>query len=281
MIRNQKILNNVVQRHILKQATLDAIRESKKYKTANARYMREQISVAVLEVIANQMFLKTAFISNLTGLYEKAKNTLKGIYENLQKGDLKAVLSNFMELPDYKKTFEAWLKNLIESIPFINILYKVSKLEYKKLQEWLEELYEKLPEKLQKGLEKLKSISVNIKTFIGEIWGMLKEKIKETDSKIINIVIFLMFLGIQYKLDANLTEHKEVSYIKGIKGEIPSADLLEDLSGDKIADFIQVLLEDVINLGDLLKYKTLPFQIFFLYQEGYLDQELKILRLKK
>jgi len=285
----QVLINNVVKRHIIRLASIDAIRESKKYKTASAGYVRSEITPEVLEVLGNHLFYKTAFIKDITSLYENTKNSLIHIYEEIQKKpnkweeikktlnlDPKNIGSMLMDLPNFKSNFGKWLESVIKDIPFLNILYKVSKLEYTQAKQWLENLYDKLPAQIQQGIDKLKNMATSVKDWLGKIWNLLKEKIKQTDNKAVNIAVFLVYLGISRKLDDDTFEKKNL--VSGLTGKLDSVQILDDLPLDKLSDFISALLEDFIDIEDIVKYKTLPFQIYFLYQEGYLDEELRILK---
>ena len=285
----QVLINNVVKRHIIRLASIDAIRESKKYKTASAGYVRSEITPEVLEVLGNHLFYKTAFIKDITSLYENTKNSLIHIYEEIQKKpnkweeikktlnlDPKNIGSMLMDLPNFKSNFGKWLESVIKDIPFLNIMYKVSKLEYTQAKQWLENLYAKLPAKIQQGIDKLKNMATSVKDWLGKIWDLLKEKIKKTDNKAVNIAVFLVYLGISRKIDDDTFAKKNL--VSGLTGKLDSDQILDDLPLDKLSDFISALLEDFIDIEDIVKYKTLPFQIYFLYQEGYLDEELRILK---
>jgi len=285
----QVLINNVVKRHIIRLASIDAIRESKKYKTASAGYVRSEITPEVLEVLGNHLFYKTAFIKDITSLYENTKNSLIHIYEEIQKKpnkweeikktlnlDPKNIGSMLMDLPNFKSNFGKWLESVIKDIPFLNIMYKVSKLEYTQAKQWLENLYAKLPAKIQQGIDKLKNMATSVKDWLGKIWDLLKEKIKKTDNKAVNIAVFLVYLGISRKIDDDTFAKKNL--VSGLTGKLDSDQILDDLPMDKLSDFISALLEDFIDIEDIVKYKTLPFQIYFLYQEGYLDEELRILK---
>ena len=285
----QVLINNVVKRHIIRLASIDAIRESKKYKTASAGYVRSEITPEVLEVLGNHLFYKTAFIKDITSLYENTKNSLIHIYEEIQKKpnkweeikktlnlDPKNIGSMLMDLPNFKSNFGKWLESVIKDIPFLNIMYKVSKLEYTQAKQWLEKLYAKLPAKIQQGIDKLKNMATSVKDWLGKIWDLLKEKIKKTDNKAVNIAVFLVYLGISRKIDDDTFAKKNL--VSGLTGKLDSDQILDDLPLDKLSDFISALLEDFIDIEDIVKYKTLPFQIYFLYQEGYLDEELRILK---
>ncbi len=285
----QVLINNVVKRHIIRLASIDAIRESKKYKTASAGYVRSEITPEVLEVLGNHLFYKTAFIKDITSLYENTKNSLIHIYEEIQKKpnkweeikktlnlDPKNIGSMLMDLPNFKSNFGKWLESVIKDIPFLNIMYKISKLEYTQAKQWLENLYAKLPAKIQQGIDKLKNMATSVKDWLGKIWDLLKEKIKKTDNKAVNIAVFLVYLGISRKIDDDTFAKKNL--VSGLTGKLDSDQILDDLPMDKLSDFISALLEDFIDIEDIVKYKTLPFQIYFLYQEGYLDEELRILK---
>lgn len=288
-MKRQVLINNVVKRHIIRLASLDAIRESKKYKTASAGYIRSEITPEVLEFLGNHLFYKTAFIKDITSLYENTKNSLIHIYEEIQKKpnkweDLKKTLNidpknignALLDLPNFKNNFGKWLEGVLKDIPFLNILYKISKLEYTKAKELLESLYDKLPDKIKQGIDKITKMTISIKDWFEKIWQLLKEKIQNTDNKAVNIAIFLVYLGISKKVDDTTFVKKNL--VSGLTGKLDSSKILEELPADKLGDFLSALLEDYLNLEDLLKYKILPIQFYFLYQEGYLDEELRILK---
>lgn len=286
-MKRQVLINNVVKRHIIRLASIDAIRESKKYKTASA--VRSEITPEVLEYIGNQLFYKTAFIKDITSLYENTKNSLIHIYEEIQKKpnkweDLKKILNldpknigNVLyDLPNFKTNFGKWLQSVLQDIPFLNIMYKISKLEYTKAKEVLESLYKKLPDKIKQGIDKITKMTISIKDWFEKIWQLLKQKIQTTDNKAVNIAVFLVYLGISTKVNDNTFVKKNL--VSGLTGKLDSSKILEELPTDKLGDFLSALLEDFLDLEDLLKYKTLPLQFYFLYQEGYLDEELNLLK---
>jgi hypothetical protein len=295
-MNKQVLIQNVVKRHIIRLATRDAIRESKKYKTANAHHIRNEITPDVLELLGNHLYSKTAFIKDITNLYENTKNSLKHIYEEIQKKpslweklkenldlDPKNIANALSDLvPNLKSKLGEWLEDVLGEIPFVNIVFKLSKLEYAKTLEWLEKLYEKLPENIKKNLDALKEKALSVKKFIEGIWDMLKEKIKQTDNRAINTAIYLVYLGISQKIDKNTFVKEKNNLISGLTGKIDSDKILDDLTNEKLAEFVMALLEDYIDIEDVVKYKSIPLQLYFLYQEGYLDEELNILKgLKK
>lgn len=295
-MNKQVLIQNVVKRHIIRLATKDAIRESKKYKTANANRIRSEITHDVLELIGNHLYSKTAFIKDITNLYENTKNSLKHIYEEIQKKpslweklkenldlDPKNIANALSDLvPNLKSKLGEWLEDVLGEIPFVNIVFKLSKLEYSKTLEWLEKLYEKLPDNIKKNLDNLKEKALSIKKFIEKIWDLLKQKIKQSDNKTINTAIYLVYLGISQKIDNNTFAKEKNNLILGLTGKIDSDKILDGLTNEKLFDFVMALLEDYINIEDIVKYKSLPLQLYFLYEEGYLDQEMNILKgLKK